>query len=57
MYYRFFHEINEDGGSGEKIRIEENVSRNEEVKQLNLKVTKYSLLVLFIIFTAVSNSN
>ena len=43
------------GGGGVKLRIEENVSSLEVVKQL--KVTNYSFLFLFIIFTAFSDSN
>ena len=49
------HEKNEDWGGVEKLRIEENVYPVEVVKQL--KVTNYSFLFLYIIFTAVSDSN
>ena len=42
-------------GGGEKLRIEENASPIEVVKQL--KVTNNSFLFLFIIFTTVSDSN
>ena len=47
------HEKNDDGGGGEK-KIEEEVSPIEMVKQL--KFTNYSFLLLFIIFTADSDS-
>ena len=51
------HEKNDDGGGGEKKKkkkIEEEVSPIEMVKQL--KFTNYSFLLLFIIFTADSDS-
>ena len=58
MYLIFLvsrHEKNEDGGGGEKIRIEENVSPVEVVKQL--KFNNCSFLFLFTMFTAFSDSN